>query len=113
VDTELPRRSEVEIPRRKVTGYLLATGHPVGGAKAKYFHSRGFDLESPEILEAALRWVAQTGRVKKTESTPWGMKYFVVAEVDAPDGNPLLLGTVWIVSGDGPPLLVTAYPTRR
>ena len=110
---ELPKRLEVEVPRRKVTGYLLATGHPVGGAKAKYFHSRGFDLESPELLEASLRQVAQTGRVEKTEATPWGKKYFVVGETTAPDGNSLNLGTVWIVSGDGPPVLVTAYPTRR
>jgi len=110
---ELPRRTEVEISRRKVTGYLLATGHPIGGAKAKYFESRGYRIDLPDILEAALRDIARHGDVASTEATSWGTKYFVVGSVRAPDGNQMELGTVWIVAGEGAPALVTAYPTRR
>jgi Domain of unknown function (DUF6883) len=55
---ELPNRLDVEIARRKVTGYLLAVAHPVGGAKARYFESRGYSVEAPEQLEDALRQVA-------------------------------------------------------
>ena len=96
-----------------MTEYLLATGHPVGGAKAGYFASRGFSLDAPEALEAALRAVAEDGHVASTEATKWGTKYFVLGSVRAPDGNQMALGTVWIVAGDGVPALVTAYPTRR
>lgn len=109
----LPHERGVEIPRRKVTGYLLALGHPVGGAKARYFLSRGFSLEAPDVFEEALREVAESGLVKGTKATEWGTKYFVVGEVVAPDGNAVVLGTVWIVAGDARPILVTAYPTRR
>ncbi len=87
--------------------------HPVGGAKARYFESRGYSLESPEDLEAALREVAEVGEVVTTEATQWGTKYFVSGNVRAPDGNPMALGTVWIVTGEDVPVLVTAYPTRR
>ncbi len=96
-----------------MTGYFLATGHPVGGAKAAYFASRGFSLDAPEALEAALRAVAEDGDVASTEATKWGTKYFVLGSVLAPDGNQMGLGTVWMVTGDGVPALVTAYPTRR
>lgn len=48
-----------------------------------------------------------------TEATEWGTKYFAVGEVIAPDGNPMTLGTVWFVSGEVAPVLVTAYPTWR
>jgi hypothetical protein len=110
---ELPNRSRVEIARRKVTGYLLAVGHPVGGAKARYFESRGYSLEAPEQLEQALRRAAREGRVVKEEATEWGTKYVVERIVTAPDGNPLGLVTVWMVRDAGVPVLVTAYPMTR
>lgn len=110
---ELPNRFRVEISRRKVTGYLLATAHPVGGAKARYFESRGYSLEAPEGLEDALRRVALVGVVVGEEATAWGKKYVVEATITAPDGNPLALATVWIVGDPGVPLLVTAYPIAR
>jgi filamentous hemagglutinin len=109
---ELPKRYEVVIPRWKTTGYLLAVTHPVGGPKAKYFESRGYSADAPEILEETLREVARTGRVARKEATNWGAKYLIVGEVIAPDGNPMILGTVWFVMGDASPTLVTAYPAR-
>ena len=53
------------------------------------------------------------GTVITEEATEWGTKYFVVGTIDAPDGNPMTLGTVWIVDKDDVPTLVTAYPARR
>jgi len=110
---KLPGSSEARISRRKVTGYLLATGHPVGGAEARYFESRGFGLEAPEILESALRKIAMDGTVITEEATEWGTKYFAVGTIDAPDGNPMTVDTVWIVDEGDVPTFVTAYPTRR
>jgi hypothetical protein len=110
---ELPNRLDVEIARRKVTGYLLAVAHPVGGAKARYFESRGYSVEAPEQLEDALRQVAAQGTTVKRDVTEWGTKYVVEGSVTAPDGNPLALATVWIVAGPSVPVLVTAYPTTR
>jgi filamentous hemagglutinin len=110
---ELPRRTEVEIPRDKVVDYLLAVSHPVGGPKARYFESRGYSASSPAVLEASIRLVALEGSLIKEEATEWGTKYFVVGVVPAPDGNPISIGTVWIVSGSPRPLLITAYPVRR
>jgi len=109
----LPNRFRVEIARRKVTGYLLATAHPVGGAKARYFESRGYSIEEPQKLEDALRQVAAEGTVAKENATRWGIKFVVEGSVIAPDGNPLPLATVWIVKESSVPVLVTAYPIAR
>ena len=92
---------------------MLSTGHPVGGAKARYFESRGFSVDAPEALESALHRVAKEGRVKTKEATDWGTKYFVVGTVEAPDGNPMTVSTVWIIDAEEIPTLVTAYPARR
>ena len=110
---ELPNRQQVQIGRRKVTGYLLAVAHPVGGAKARYFESRGYSIDAPEQLEETLRQIAVEGTVTKEETTDFGKKYVVEGSVTAPDGNPLVLATVWIVDRAGVPVLVTAYPTAR
>jgi hypothetical protein len=110
---DFPGRNQVHVPRRKVTGYLLAAAHPVGGPKARYFLSRGYSLEAPEVLEAALRDVASQGTVVSEEATTWGRKYLVVGQVRAPDGNPMDVATVWVVAGNAAPVLVTAYPNRR
>ena len=110
---ELPNRQQVRIGRRKVTGYLLAVAHPVGGAKARYFESRGYSIDAPEQLEATLRQIALEGTVTRKEGTEFGTKYVVEGTVTAPDGNPLVLATVWIVDDADVPVLVTAYPTAR
>ncbi len=65
------------------------------------------------VLESALRKIAMDGTVIAEEATEWGTKYFVVGTIDAPDGNPMTLYTVWIVGEGDVPTFVTAYPARR
>jgi hypothetical protein len=67
----------VDVPLTKVEEYLLAAGHPVGGAKARYLMGRGYDPEKPEVLVSDLKALATTGRVESTQATNWGTKYVV------------------------------------
>ena len=108
---KLPRCAEAYASLRKVTAYLLATDHPVGGPKARYFVSRGYILEDPRRFEDAVKDLACSGTVTKTESSRWGTKYVVEGELSAPDGRPMRLCTVWMIKGDQAPQLITAYPT--
>ena len=89
---------------------MLAIGHPVVGAKARYFESRGYSVDAPEVLEESLTDVALEGEVVSAEATEWGTKYLVIGTVRAPDGNPIRLATVWIDVDERLPMLVTAYP---
>ena len=108
----LPQAKGARVPRSKVVGYLLSDSHPVGSAKARYFRSRGYGVEAPEEFERSLLQLAGTGRVVSEERSEWGVKYVVEGEVVAPDGNPLVLTTVWMVAEGGAPDLITAYPDR-
>jgi hypothetical protein len=74
--------------------------------------SRGYDPGAPELFERDLKEVARLGRVRSSEATDWGTKYLVVGSIQAPDGKPLDLATVWMVQGREVPALVTAYPWR-
>jgi hypothetical protein len=103
VDLDLPRGDEAEVPDGKVRDYLLSLGHPVGGPKARYLVSRGYEPEEVEVLERDLKEVARAGRVESTEATDWGRKYLVVGSLEAPDGASLELATVWMISGEGVP----------
>jgi hypothetical protein len=110
---KLPDAERAEVSREKVEGYLLSWSHPVGSAKARYFASRGYRAESPEIFERDLKRIAQVGDVRSTQESSWGTKYVVVGQVSAPDSDPIELATIWIVEEGGRPILVTAYPWRR
>jgi hypothetical protein len=100
------------VPGRKIKEYLLSLAHPVGRAKAEFLIARGYDPEAPELLESDLKRVARLGGVHSTETMDWGTKYLVVGSIEAPDGKPLELATVWMVQGRDVPMLVTAYPWR-
>jgi len=95
-----------------VRDYLLSIAHPLGGPKARYLISRGYHPEAADVLENHLTEVARAGRVESTEATEWGTKYLVVGSLEAPDGGPLELATVWMISGEDVPVLVTVYPWR-
>ncbi len=109
---KLPNGVDAEVPRSKVKEYLLSASHPVGSAKARYFTSRGYEAEAPEVLERDLKEIARTGSVRSTQDNDWGRKYVVTGEVRAPDGDPVELTTVWMTRDEAHPALVTAYPRR-
>jgi hypothetical protein len=109
---KLPNPANARVAREKVEEYLLSTAHPVGSAKARYFASRGYQADAPEVLETDLLRIAHEGSVRSTQATPWGTKYLVVGRVPAPDGGPIELATVWMLQEGAGPVLVTAYPWR-
>lgn len=113
VRLRLPGADEAQVPEPKLTEYLLSLEHPAGRTKAAYFISRGFRPGAPGLLRSALIAVARAGQVRGMTETPWGTKYYVEGSVEAPDGNRMRLATVWMVAGEGAPLLVTAYPRRE
>jgi hypothetical protein len=107
------RWREAHIDQRKIVGYLLATAHPVGGAKAAFFRSLGYRAEQWTRLRDDLAHIAQNGEViEPAGATAYGLKMIVDGVVESPCGQMVALRTVWISDGpDGVPRLVTAYPS--
>jgi hypothetical protein len=40
---KLPNADKAYVPPNKLLDYLLSLSHPVGGSKARFFRSAGFD----------------------------------------------------------------------
>ena len=107
----IPLADTAYVPQEKLIEYLLNEHHPVGGAKAKWFLSLGYEPGSPSVLEQDLLKLVQTSDQHAAKTSPFGTKYVVVGSMSAPNGQEVNVITVWIVEpSDHRPRLVTAYP---
>ena len=98
------------VPPDKLTGYLLALAHPVGGSKAQFFRAHGFGETNTAELEVGLLAIARGADAEATES-PHGVKYVADGDLPTPSGRSVRVRTVWIVEPTDPrPRLITAYP---
>jgi filamentous hemagglutinin len=108
---KLPAQSRGEIPKRKILDYLLAEAHPVGTAKAHFFHKHGFKRRDWELLVDALMKHARHNAVMKREASRFGMKYVIKGRLRCPDGESPMIFAVWFIAAGGTaPRLVTPYP---
>lgn len=107
----LPNRENAYITLDKLSDYLLLRSHPVGGSKARYLRSAGFNETNLQKLQEGLLNIAQSGEVQNQVSTPYGEKFIMSGQIWAPNGNLIHLKTVWIIDqNQNKPRFVTAYP---
>jgi hypothetical protein len=107
----LPGADRALVEPAKVRDYLLSSEHPIGRAKAHFFHGLGFSQERWPELQAALVTLARTGDAVLGEANPFGQKYLVRGILQGPRGHSADTVTVWIIlHGEAIPRLVTAYP---
>ena len=106
----LPDGRNVRIEDRKVRGYLLSRTHPVGRFKARVFASAGFSDGTADAFVSAIRRLASSGEVSRTEDTPFGRKYTVIGALAGPVGVVEVV-TVWLEEpGRAGVRLVTVQP---
>ncbi|OUJ14290.1 DUF6883 domain-containing protein [Acetobacter sp. DsW_063] len=107
----VPGRAVASIDIKKVTHYLLNTGHPDGAGKAKFFIDRGFSPTLPqEMVESLLGHVRQRTILSQRESAH-GTQYVVSCNIETPDGSNPCVRSVWIVrNNETIPRLVSAIP---
>lgn len=108
--TQLPQGDALLVEPEKVLNYLLAMEHEEGGPKARFFRNRGFSADCWQVMVAALRMLGKTQPIVKVTENKWGRKFEVRCEMVTPDGRNPCLRTVWQVTGQTVPRLVTAYP---
>ena len=106
----VPNATEAVIPPEKLTAYLLDLSHSVGGSKARFLRTHGFDDDNAGLLANGLRAIVEAGDASERPS-PFGTKYVVAGDLPTPRGTVVQIETVWIIeTGDDRPRLVTAYP---
>ncbi len=97
----------------KVRDYLLNSEHPDGGSKAVWFRSLGYEQDDWRQLADDLLAIAMGCGEFDTETNRFGIKYKAQGWVGHNGYRPGHLMTVWIVEGDDPPRLVTAFPAEE
>ena len=107
----IPNANHAYVPAEKITDYLLNEQHPIGGGKAKWFRSLGYDAAD---LERDLRKLVNDSDDITRKDSPFGVKYVVSGLVTTPNGQTVNVTTVWIVEpSETNPRLVTAYPGEK
>ena len=110
----LPNAPAALVPPRKVNKYRLSLGHPVGGAKARFFRRLGYDDENSGMLEEELVRLARDGELLDRIPSAYGVKYIVEGRIRTPSGRDARVTSIWLIeAGRHRPRLVTAYPTRQ
>lgn len=111
---KLPNHLHTQVPKAKITEYLLSTAHREGKGKAIFFLRFGFSVDTWQDLADALRDHAARHDVTLVEQTPFGMRYVVEGSMQTPDGRKPLIRSVWFIeTGEDIPRFVTAYPLAR
>ena len=107
----LPNVAIAVIEQGKICDYLLSDPHPVGGPKAAFFKSFGFNINNPDELAEALLAHAKAHPAVALPPTVHGQKYEISGPLACPDGRLPHVKAVWIVdAGQTIPRLVTAVP---
>lgn len=110
----IPGAESAFIPPKKLSGYLLDPTHPVGGSKARWFLSHGYETKDPDRLATDLLRVVHDSSEFEKEETRFGVKYVVRGQLETPNGGLANIVTVWIAEIDvSQPRLITAYPGER
>ena len=111
---KLPNVDKAQVPKAKITGYLLSFTHEDGRSKAAFFVKFGFSASKWRALALALKEHAKDHAVVKVENSPFGTRYVIEGVIQTPDGQSPLLRSVWFIENENPtPRFVTAYPLRR
>jgi hypothetical protein len=110
----IPDADSAFVPPEKLSNYLLDLTHPVGGSKARWFLSLGYETTNPERLATDLLAVVHRSADFEQEETRFGTKYIVQGRLETPKGVLANVVTVWITEiAVSKPRLVTAYPGER
>ncbi len=106
----LPPDADFLVEESKMADYLLNAAHPVGGPKAKFFNSLGFDIGNPGAFSEALKEHGRTRPIIEETPTDFGTKYQLECSMPSPSGTNRCVRSVWIREQGNRFRLITAHP---
>jgi hypothetical protein len=107
--SRLPAADSALVEDKKVRDYLLNPDNQDNKGEAALFQAFGFTRDAWDILRNTLRAHPLQNEIAETSQSPHGIKYVVQCTARTPDGRNPRITTVWIIEGNRPPRLVTAY----
>lgn len=108
----LPNHVRAVVAEPKIVSYLLDLSSENGRAKARFFLSFGFTVETWEVMAQALKQHASEHEVTRVEERPpFGVHYVIEGPLRTPDGRNPSVRIVWAIDeANDVPRLVSAYP---
>jgi len=82
------------IPERKITQYLLV--FKAKDDKSKFLAQAGFTQENPDLLEAAIRDLANRVEAVVDDQNEYGTFFLVVGKINGTENRKLSVITVWL-----------------
>lgn len=106
----LPNAENARIPTDKLVRYALDPRHERGRHKARVFESAlGITASDWRYLHDQILEALPDAPVRATRITPFGVAYEVVVVIDGLNGASHPVITTWIVEGNGPARLTSAW----
>jgi hypothetical protein len=106
----LPGAGRATISTDKLVRYALDPTHLRGRHKARVFASAlGIRTQDWRYLHDQILDALPDAPVRSTRITPFGVAYEVVVPIDGLNGATLPVVKTWIVEGDAPPRLTSAW----
>jgi hypothetical protein len=106
---KLPNAERAIVDDRKVKDYLLSLEHPIGRFKARVFATAGYHVDNWRQLQRDLLAAALEVEVEVRGSSEFGSRFMGRTTLIGPSGL-LPIVTVWVITSEGRPRFVTAYP---
>lgn len=108
---KLPQGDKAIVSREKLLGYVLSETHATGKFKAKFFRKLGFNETNINLLQKALKTIANSNGVKEGIKSEYGTKFVIDGEINTPIGKVVMVRTIWIIeAGQVKPRFITVYP---
>ncbi|MCI0537336.1 MAG: hypothetical protein L0Z50_19140 [Verrucomicrobiales bacterium] len=103
--------SEAVIAREKITNYLLRKLRE--NDKSGFLALAGYTLENADQLESDIRTQILTQEAEFLETTEYGDKYCIRADVTGPNGQSLRVMTIWLTEeATATTKFITLYPAK-
>lgn len=108
---ELPNVGCAQVEEKKIVEYLLNLAHAAGGAKARFFLTRGFSISAWQGMRESLTAQGRVNRVTKLTRMQRGTRYQMDCHCTTPDGVNPCIRSVWEIGLESLcSRLLTAYP---
>jgi hypothetical protein len=103
--------ADAVIAREKITSYLLRKLPE--NDKSGFLALAGYTIENPDRLESDIRAQILTQEAEFVETTEYGDKHCIRADITGPNGQSLRVMTIWLTEeATGTTKFITLYPAK-
>lgn len=110
---KLTEKFTIEIPEKKIIGYVLSMSRKLGSHKANYFKSYGYTSKNSFEFTQAIKNLVDENEIVSEPQNKFGVSYVVDGKIKSPSKKMIVLRTAWIVEKKSKVArLITVFPKK-